>query len=192
MIFKVSGTHHLGTMVTGQNLITIIYHIIPYLLRFFSKSHKCQTAGGDSTKIKRLNKNDPLGNLNRLSNYCYNNRVWLMPRLNEMGPHHPITVWYLNEKHTSIKPCRGGTFFVSSPQRHGRVEEKVGGWVDSWINMGWRCVKIGDAPRHITYSSFWLPLSEPDQEFAHFKQPQWGSFSLHRENETKQRPDKTC
>lgn len=29
------------------------------------------------------------------------------------------------EKHTSIKPCRGGTFFVVSP--HGGVEERVGG-----------------------------------------------------------------
>lgn len=60
-----------------------------------------------------------------------------------MGLHHPITDWCLNGKHTSIKPCHeGGRFCLHSPQRCGYVEEKVGGWAESWINMALRCVTI--------------------------------------------------
>lgn len=120
-----------------------------------------------------------------------NTRVWLILKPNEMGRHHPITGWYLNGN-TRIKPCHGG-MFLSSPLETWFVwgRKLRGGWVDSWINMAWRCVTI-HARRCSSWTwytpPFWLPFPEPDREFAHFRLTPRVSFSLHRENEMKHRP----
>lgn len=61
-----------------------------------------------------------------------NTRVWLILKLNEMGLHHPITDWYLNGKHTSIKPCRGGRFCLHPPEIWLRGSE--GGGMGGFMN----------------------------------------------------------
>lgn len=58
-------------------------------------------------------------------------KVWLIFRLNEMGLHYPITGWYLNEKHTPVKPCSGGRFCLPHETRLSGTEgggEGGDGW----------------------------------------------------------------
>ncbi len=100
-------------------------------------------------------------------------KVWLILKLNEMVLHHPITDWSLNGNRQALSRDVGEHFCLQPPR-------DTAAWNRGW-GMGGLMNKYGQevcdnscsemllSTSHITL--FWLPFSEPDQEFVHFSWP---------------------